>query len=362
MFLRPRPEIESLETSIHGGLNQAELKAMGLTPEAIIDFSVCSNPFAPPPEVRKTFDSIDINRYPDSEVTEFRQSLARKSGVAPDNILAGNGAMELIRIIALTYFRPGDSVIIPEPTFGEYKVACQVAGVGVVSQLGREEDNFAPGIEETLELIRKSHPRAVFICNPNNPTGHYLTRREVEMVLDVCRDGLLILDEAYVAFVEESWSSLDLIHRGNVVILRSMTKDYSLAGLRLGYAVAHEGIIGALRRVCPPWNVNVLAQKAGVIVLEDADYLERCQREIRKAKEFLITELGQIGFSPLPSLANFFLVKVGNAKEFRTALLRQGLLVRDCTSFGLPRYIRIATRTMPECQRLVDAIREIKNE
>ncbi len=362
MSLRPRPEVESLEACPHGGLNYKELKAMGLAPDEILDFSVSSNPFPPPSGVRKILSTIIIERYPDSEATEFRQCLSAKLGVAPDNILAGSGAVELIRLIALTYFRPGDSVLILEPTFGECRVACQIVGAGVVKQWGREEENFAPRIEETVNLIRQRHPRGVFICNPNNPTGQYLSRQDVEMILDICGEGLLILDEAYIAFVAESWSSIDLISRGNIVIVRSMTKDYALAGLRLGYAVANEEIINTLRRVCPPWNVNVVAQKAGVVVLEDADYLERCQRETTKAKRFLMDELDRIGFTLVPSSANFFLVKVTSAQYFRSALLRYGILVRDCTSFGLPQYVRIAARTMPECQKLLSAIREMRSK
>lgn len=362
MSLRPRPEIENLEACPHGGLNQAELKALGLNPEAVLDFSVCANPFLPPPGVSQAWETSAISRYPDSEAAELRQCLAAKLGVAPRNILAGSGATELIRIIAWTYFRTGDSVLILEPTFGEYRVACQIAGGRVVQHWARAEEDFAPRIDEIVNLIRQLHPRGVFLCNPNNPTGHYLTRQEVARVLEACGDGLLILDEAYVAFVDGSWSSLDLIAGGNLIILRSMTKDYALAGLRLGYAVANEEIIGALRRVCPPWNVNVVAQKAGVIALNDTHYLERCQREIRQAKQFLTGELRRLGFILVPSSTNFFLVEVTNAREFRTALLRDGILVRDCTSFGLPQYVRIAAGTIAECQKLVEAIRKMRSQ
>ena len=335
---------------------------MGLEPEEVLDFSVSSNPFPPPSGVPKILNTITVNRYPDSEAAEFRECLSTKLGVALDNTLAGNGAVELIRLITLTYFGPGDSVLILEPTFGEYRIACQIIGARVVDQWGREKENFAPSIEETLNLIRRHQPRGIFICNPNNPTGRYLTRQEVERILDACRDGLVILDEAYTAFVDDGWSSIDLISRGNVVILRSMTKDYALAGLRLGYVIAHEEIIGALRRVCPPWNVNAVAQKAGVIVLNDTEHLEWCQREIRQAKEFLIAELCRIGFKLVPSDTNYFLVKVTNAGDFRSALLGYGILVRDCTSFGLPEYVRIAARTMPDCQRLIATIQALQRE
>jgi len=362
LSLRPKFEVENLKACPHGGLDYAELRAMGLTPEEVLDFSVSSNPFLPPPGIRKIFNTIAINRYPDSEATELRQHLSEKLGVAPDNILAGNGAVELIRLIALTYFRHGDAVLILEPTFGEYEVACQIVGVEVFKQWARAEEGFVPRVEETVDFIRQHRPRGVFICNPNNPTGKYLSRQEIEIILDACVDSLLILDEAYIAFVDKSWSSIDLVYRGNVIIVRSMTKDYALAGLRLGYAIASREIIDALRRVRPPWNVNVVAQKAGVIALGDVDYLERCKQKVRQAKQFLTTELCRVGLTLVPSSTNFFLVRIANAKGFRAALLRHGILVRDCTSFGLPEYVRIAPRTMPECQKLIATIRVVKRD
>ena len=362
MSLRPKPEVENLKVCAHGGPDYAELKAMGLTPEEVLDFSVSSNPFAPPPGVKKILSAVAINCYPDSEATELRQCLSERLGVASDNILAGSGSTELIRLIALTYFRHGDSVLIPEPTFGEYEVACQIVGSKTLKQWAKAEEGFAPRIEETVNLIRQRHPAGVFICNPNNPTGQYLSRQEIETILDNCEDGLLILDEAFIAFADEGWSSVDLIHRGNVIIVRSMTKDYGLAGLRLGYAIAHREVIEILHRVCLPWNVNVMAQKAGVAALRDENYLEQCREKIGEAKQFLIDELRRIGFTSVPSKVNFFLVRVGDARAFRTALLKHGILVRDCSSFGLPEYIRIATRTMSECQKLITTIKALKGE
>jgi len=362
LSLRPRPEIENIKVCLHGGPDYAELRAMGLAPEDIVDFSVCCNPFTPPPAVRKILNSIAINQYPDPEATELRQCLSQKLGVAPDNILAGNGTVELIRLIALTYFRQGDSVLILKPTFGEYEVACQIVGAEVIEHRGRAGERFELGIEEVVNLIQQHRPRGVFVCNPNNPTGQYLSMQEVEKILDTCGDSLLILDEAYTTFVDKGWSSLDLIRRGNIIILRSMTKDYALAGLRLGYAIANEEIINALRRVCPPWNVNIAAQKTGVAAVRDDDFLEQCKQRIKQSKQFLTNELRRIGLPPLPSSANFFLVRVGDGKAFRQALLRHSILVRDCASFGLPEYVRVAIRTMPECRKLITAIQKLKYE
>ena len=359
MTLQPRPEIEKVKTGYHGGINYAELKTLGISPKAVLDFSVCTNPFMPPPQLKEKLKTAPIERYPDSEANELRQRLSAKLGVPPDNIMVGSGTTELIRLVALAYFRQGDPVLILEPTYGEYEVACQIAGAEPVRQWGREEDNFAPKLVETIVLIKQRHPRAVFICNPNNPNGKYLSKRDIGAVLAADSNTLLILDEAYISFVNDSWSSIDLISQGNIIILRSMTKDYSLAGLRLGYAIASPEIIKNLRRVCPPWNVNIIAQQAGIICLESEKHLEQSKVKIKEAKKFLVDRLHRLGFLILPSDANFFLVKAGNAKKFRSALLKYGILVRDCTSFGLPEYIRLAPRTMPECQKLITTIRKL---
>ena len=359
MSLRPRREIAGLRTCPHGGINHAEIRAFGLKPEDVTDFSVCTNPFMPPPGIKETLSMIPIEQYPDSGATELKQRLSENLVIPPEKILVGNGTTELIRLIALTYFRRGDPVLILEPTYGEYEVACRIAGARLVRHRVKEEDNFALKIEDVINIIQKHRPRGVFICNPNNPTGKYLSRSDIEKVMDKIEDSLLILDEAYIAFVEESWNSFDLTARSNVAVLRSMTKEYGLPGLRLGYAVAHQEIIDSLRRVAPPWNVNIIAQKVGLAVLEKGGYLEQSLRQIQEAKRFLTDKLSRLGFKVLPSDANYFLVKAGNAPKFRSSLLRQGILVRDCTSFGLPDYVRIAPRTMPECRKLIAAISSI---
>ena len=362
MPIQPKPEIEKLEVCPHGGPNYAELKALGLTADELIDFSVSCNPFSFPPEIKGALDSAIIDRYPDSESTELRACLSEKLGILSDNIIVGSGSTEIIRLIALAYFNRGDSVLIMKPTFGEYQVACQIVGAKILEQWGKEEECFAFNTDEAVTIIQQNRAKGVFICNPNNPTGQYLSRQEVEKVAVECPQSLVILDEAYSAFTEGSWSSMELIPQGNIVGVFSMTKDYALPGLRLGYAAASKEIIHQLRKVCPPWNVNAVAQKAGVLALRDDSYLKQCELKIKQTKQFLVGELGNMGFTVLPSKTNFFLVRVGNGKEFRASLLRHGIMVRDCASFGLPQYVRIAVLTPPECQKLITAIKALKRK
>jgi len=360
LSIPPRPEIRDLKPARHGGPDRAELKSWGFEPADVLDFSVCTNPYPLPPGVRKATGTAVINRYPDSTSTELREALAGKLEIPVENILVGSGTTELIRLIALTYFGPNDKVLIPQPTYGEYEVACKIMGAEMLRQVAGAEDNFSLKVAETVDLIRQRRPKAIFLCQPNNPTGQYFTKEEVEAILDASPDTLLVLDEAYIAFVDDAWASLDLIQRDNVIILRSMTKDYGLTGLRLGYLVAGEEILSHLRRVCPPWNVNIAAQKAGIAALAQNEYLRRCQKKVEEAKRYLVAGLESLGFTLVPSRANFFLVRVGNAAGFRAALLKQGIMVRDCASFGLPEYVRIAPRTMPECRKLIAAIRSLK--
>jgi len=357
--LEPRKEIAGLKACYHGGPVHAELEKLGLKAEEVIDFSVSSNPFSYPPAVAEAACKAVINRYPDSESTELREQLAGQLGVPAGNILVGSGSMEIIRLITLAYFGSDDSVLILKPTFGEYELAVQIAGAKVTELWGKEENDFAFNIDEAVSVIRERKPKGVFICNPNNPSGQYLTQNQVKKVLAACGDSLLVLDEAYIAFTEGAWPSAGLVSKGNLVIVRSMTKDYALAGLRLGYAVASPQIIGNLKRVCPPWNVNAAAQAAGLAALKDADYLKQCEARIRQSKNYLTKELEMMGFTVLPSKTNFFLVKVGDGRGFREKLLKQGLMLRDCTSFGLPEYVRIAALSMPDCQKLIAAIRAL---
>lgn len=366
MPLLPRPEIESVTVCPHGGIDYAELETVNITPGEVLDFSANLNPFGPPPGVTEALRETDISHYPDSEASYLRRALAEKLGINVNNLLIGSGSTELIRLAALAYLGKGDGVLIIEPTYGEYQIACQITGASLIKQRLAPQNGFRLNTSETVELIRQHRTKGVFICNPNNPTGRYLPQADFERILDASADSLVILDEAYISFVDNAWPSLALaLHssmrakRSNLLVLRSMTKAYAIPGLRLGYGVARKEIIANLRRICPPWNVNALAQKAGVIAVNKEEDLKRHRIELSEAKSYLIQELSHLGLQPLPSEVNFFLVEVGSARRFRQELLKQKILVRDCTSFGLPQYIRIAPRTLPECQRLVAAIQKI---
>ena len=174
--------------------------------------------------------------------------------------------------------------------------------------------------------------------------------------------ALLVIDEAYMSFVDQPWDSLPLLEAGNVVLLRSLTKDYALTSLRLGYSLASEEVTQQMAALQPDWSVNGPAQAAGLAALADSGYLPRAREAVALAKAFLTEQLAALGFTVHPSAANFLLVRVGDAPSWRDKLMRRGLFVRDCTSFGLPECVRLGIRSLPDCRRLVETMTSLLGE
>lgn len=351
---------------VHGGIRPAQLRELGLDPEKVLDFSASVSPLGPPPGFWERLREVDLTAYPDPECLELKEALANLHGVNEDQVLVGNGSTELIHLLARAFLSPGGksdeaSALLLTPTYGEYAGACSLVGAKVLELEARRERNFAWDWGEAGELILARRPRLVFLCNPNNPTGVYLDRDEVASLAQATKEvgGLLVLDEAYVNFVAARWDARSLLgggHGSNVVVLRSMTKDFALTGLRLGYSLAGPELTARLARLQPDWSVNSLAQAAGLLALSDEGYLPAARQAVEDAKTFLTAQFNEMGFKVLPSAANFLLVEVGDATSLAGILMRRGMFVRDCTSFGLPDCIRIGIRAMPDCRRLVDEV------
>jgi histidinol-phosphate aminotransferase len=205
--------------------------------------------------------------------------------------------------------------------------------------------------------IKAITPRVVFLCNPNNPTGVLLKSNDVKKIAASASPGLLVIDEAYMPFADDPWDATKLLDRGNIVVMRSMTKDYAVAGIRLGYIVAPPDIIERLKCYQPFWSVNSIAQALGLAAINDNKHITKARRTVAEAKAYLLKSIEDMGLYVIPTSTNFLLINVGNAKSMRQALLRQGICVRDCTSFGLPQYIRIAMQPLPECRKFVDGLK-----
>lgn len=357
--LSPRPQILKTSPAYHGALDYAELEQLGLNPDEILDFSVNSNPFGPSPRVRQATATTPLDRYPDRESLALRRALADRSGISPEQIVVGNGAAELLWLVSFTFLRPRDRALVVGPTFGEYSRTAALMGAQVHVWNAQPETDFVVRPEAVARRLARLTPRLVFLCNPNNPTGRLLPVDVIAGWARACPCTLFVVDEAYLSFSPHAESVLS-IAGDNLLALRSMTKDYALAGLRLGYAAStNRSLVNALARARPAWNVNALAQAAGLAALADDDYLRRCLVDLRAAAHDLKTGLAALGLRLFPSDVHFFLARVGDAAAFRRALLRQNLLVRDAASFGLPDCVRIAARRPEENRRLVETIQTL---
>ena len=351
--------MNGLET-VHGGLDTAELRSLGFLPEHVLDFSANVNPLGPSPRVKQAAATVDLSAYPDRHSLALRENLAERLGVGIDNLLVGNGSTEIIHLLTRAFLGPREKCLIFAPAFGEYQAAATSAGAEVCLFHASPAHGFLWSVDAAVGAILEARPGMVFLCNPNNPTGVYLDRGHVERIHEaVGENGLFVLDDAYSPLADGQWDSIPLLRSGNIAILRSMTKDHALAGVRLGFMAAEPGIVSTVRRLQPAWSVNAIAQAVGIAALDDEEHVTEGRKAVSEGKEYLYGALETLGVGVAKSAANFVLARVGDAPRVRLALLRRGIAVRDCTSFGLPEHIRIAVRRREECTRLIEALRAV---
>lgn len=353
----PRIELTQIPAAVHGALDYRELQQRQLLPDAVLDFSENSNPFGPAPGVRRALAAMDPARYPDRECLALRQALAEQSGANPADIVVGNGAAELLWLVAFAFLERGNRVLILGPTFGEYARMAWLMGADVVEWRADVTAGFAVDPDAMARQIAAVQPKLIFLCNPNNPTGTVIDQAVIALWAKQTPQTLFVVDEAYLAFVP----GLRSIHEWqlpNVLIIRSLTKEYALAGLRLGYAVGPATLVAGLAQARVPWSVNAAAQAAGVAALADQAHLQRTLTALHAAKAELVAGLHALGLAPLPSQTHYFLLNVGDGAAFRQQLFTHGLLVRDCASFGLPAYVRMATHKPAENQTLLTYLKK----
>ncbi|MFQ5815610.1 MAG: histidinol-phosphate transaminase [Candidatus Hydrothermarchaeaceae archaeon] len=331
----------------------------------VVDFSSNVNPIGPPESVLQGLKEglWRIKYYPDISGRELKQCLAGHLGISPGNIALGNGSTELIKNFCEAFVEPDDEVVIAEPTFSEYAVWCEWRDARVKRVYADSSRGFRVDVEE----LANTQADVVFICNPNNPTGVFTD--DIRILLEETGGHTLVfLDEAYIDFTA-SESARNLVEEyPNLCVLRSMTKFYSLPGLRMGYAVANEHLIRALEGVSVPWNINTMAEVAAISALKDEEFAKTSRGYIEREKASLLEGLRKLGVRVYPSSANFFLLDLRDfgitAGELRGKLLKKGLLIRDCSSFhGLDEYYaRVAAGKGEDNTRLLDEMRGILAE
>lgn len=348
--------------SEHGGLNYTKLRAEGVNPDDVLDFSVSINPDPLPPSVLDAVHESRITRYPDSGCLFLREKVAEFNDVDTDEVLVVNGTSQGMFLIVSSLLKEKQPVCIVEPTYSEYKDACKLKTENIIDIDMSETDNFSFQTNQIISAVEVEKPVLLWLCSPNNPTGRYLEENDFEQIRQVCirNNTILILDEAYVCFVpsEKRYNPL----RKNVIVLRSMTKDFSIPGLRLGYLLAETGLIETIKRWQPEWSISSPAQDAGVAGYAAISYYENSWFRTVQRRDKMMTELASLGLKVYESCSNFFLVEVDNVDALKSALWKNLILIRDCRSFNLKNTIRIGVRTETENQKLISSIREYLNK
>lgn len=302
---------------------------------------------------------LSVNRYPDGGCFYLKKDLARRFRVSPENIIVGNGSDEIIILALRAFLKQGEEVIVASQTFLIYEVASQIAGAKI---------KYAPlkdlryDVKRIASLVTKK-TKLIFIANPDNPTGTYLTKQEVDyLVSRAPKSAIIFFDEAYYEFAKDvkdfPRTMKYLKAKKNVIITRSFSKAYSLAGLRVGYGFAAKGIVECLNRVREPFNVNSPAQAAARASLRDDGHVKKTIRLVKDGKSYLSGQLDSMGIEYIPSVTNFLLIKAGkDAKKIYGKLLRSGIIVREMSPWKLGSFIRVTIGTMRENRRFIRAFK-----
>lgn len=320
------------------------------------------NPLGPSPMAVKAIQGAvgNLHRYPDGGGYVLIHKISEYLDLPPQNIILGNGSDEIIGMLTHALIQPGDEAVIPSPSFLMYDISVRSAG-GV--PLSVPLKSLAIDLERVIDRITR-HTRMIFLCNPNNPTGTIIYKKEFERFLDkIPPQILVVVDEAYIEFVQDNECAVSMDYIDNdrpLVALRTFSKAYGLAGLRVGYGVMPEEIVQLLNRIRMPFNVNSLALIGATAAIDDQGFIERVVRVVHDELAFLQAALDNLGITYFPTQTNFFMIDVKkDADIVFEKMLRQGVIVRSMKSYGYPNYIRINAGIHKESVRFVEALEKI---
>jgi histidinol-phosphate aminotransferase len=329
--------------------------------EGCVKLASNENPLGPSPRAMKALAGrlAELNLYPDGDCFNLKRGLAAKLNVPATRLIFGNGSNEIIELAVRTFMSPGDEAIMDHFAFSIFRLVVQAAG-------GRckiiPPKNFTVDLEAISRAVTPS-TRILFLANPNNPTGTIYRKGEWEKFLErVGPEILLVVDEAYFEYVQEADypNSLSYANEERAILtLRTFSKIYGLAGLRIGYGIGSEEIIGLMHRVRQPFNVNAPAQWAALAALEDDEYVKRALEVNQEGMTYLRQEIKKLGLGQVPSYGNFILVRVGSGQDCFQQLLRRGVIVRPMEGYDLPDYIRVTIGTMEENKRFIQKLGSI---
>lgn len=334
-------------------------RELGLDPAGIIKLASNENPFGPSPKAvaaaKRAIEHGEL--YPDGGCFDLRQKLAARSGMSPDEFVVGNGSNEIIELLGHTFLGPGDEVVMATPAFVVYKLVTLLFGSTPIEVPLRDWRHDLAAMRAAITPRTK----LVFVCSPNNPTGTANTEAELIAFAESVPDHVIVvIDEAYAEFLKTPPDMRGLIQAGRkLVCLRTFSKIYGLASLRVGYGYGAREVCGLLNRVRQPFNVNAIAQAAALAALDDEEFARKTARENRVGLELLERKCRELGLDVVSSVANFMLVQVGDGDAAFRSLQRDGVIVRPMSPYGLPSWIRVTIGREAQILRLMGRLQEV---
>ncbi len=321
------------------------------------------NPLGPSPKALEAIGRAlnGLHRYPDGSGYYLRHRLAEKFDLPFQGIVLGNGSNEIIELVIRTFLLADEEIVLPDPSFLVYELTAQTVGGRTVTIPLKD---FVTDLDAMLAAVT-SRTKIIIINNPNNPTGTIIRRREFEAFLDrLPEDVIVVVDEAYIEFVRDPETAVGFDHLArktpHLVVLRTFSKAYGLAGLRIGYGVMKPELADYLNRVRQPFNTGTLAQAAALAALDDEEFLRKTRKTIWDGLQYLAARCRDLNLRCIPSEANFLLIEVDrDAKEIYRAMLRQGVIIRAMNAYGLNRFIRVNAGTREENRRFIEALERV---
>jgi histidinol-phosphate aminotransferase len=355
------PALANLPVYQPGRPMEEVARELGLPVAGILKLASNENPLGPSPSalaaIERALQSLHI--YPDGNAYYLKQRLAEKLGVPPANLLVGNGSNEIIELAGHALIDPGGEVVVSQFCFAVYPIVTHLFGGRLVIVPARDYGHDLPAMARAIT----PRTRIVFVANPNNPTGTLASAQEVKrLVSQIPPQVLLAMDEAYLEFVDQPCDLLPLIREGqvkNLLLMRTFSKIYGLAGLRVGYGIGHPELISALEKARQPFNLNAMAQIGALAALDDDEHLQRTRRNNREGLRFFEDAFRQWPLKFVPSAANFVMVEVGDGQRVFGELQKLGVIVRPMAGYQLPSWIRITVGTPAENARCLAALQKV---
>jgi histidinol-phosphate aminotransferase len=332
-----------------------------LPPERVLKLASNENPLGPSPKAVAAMQRVlsNLHLYPDGNAFYLKRKLAQKFGVEPENLVLGNGSNEIIEFVGHALMRPGVDVVVSEYCFAVYPIITAMFGANLITVPAR---NLGHDIPAMLKAITP-HTRVLFVANPNNPTGTLASKMEIERLAHEVPDSvLLVLDEAYIDFLDDPPDLLPFVrgkHKSNLLLMRTFSKIYGLAGLRLGYGIGHSGLVSALEKVRQPFNINSLIQAGAIAALDDEHHLDQTRLNNAQGLRFFAHELEKLKLEFVPSAANFVMVHVGTGQKIFEEMQKHGIITRPMGGYKLPEWIRITIGTAAENERCLGVLKMV---